>query len=159
MKTILLLLCIFIGSQTAFSQNVFRLEDDLTATFKLTKMNMIQVKRIRHADVSGNDDTYYANVKFGKRSFDIEIYKTANQELVWASYPLLSDNEYFKKDLQSSNSYTEVYSLDRNVTGGGSEKCQVTFFKGMKLKVMVSYSAKRPGETPNGEYIIGSCEL
>ncbi|MCS3802251.1 hypothetical protein [Niastella sp. OAS944] len=159
MKSILLLLCIFIGSQTTFSQDVMRLEDDLTATFKLTKMNLIQVNKIRHGDLEGKDHTYYAKVKFGKRSFDIEIYKTTTGELVWAAYPLLSDNEYFKKDLQRSNSVTEVYSLDRNVTGGGTEKCEVTFFKGMDLTVMVSYSAKRPGETTRGEYIIGSCDL
>ena len=89
MKPILLLLCIFTGIQNTFSQDVMRLEDDLTATFKLTKMNVIQVDKIRHGDLEGKDKKYYAKVKFGKRGFDIEIYQTATHKLLWGTYPIL----------------------------------------------------------------------
>jgi hypothetical protein len=158
MKPILLLLCIFIGIGTTFSQDVFRLEDDLTATFKLTKMIAIQTDKIRHGDLEGKDNTYFAKVKFGKRRFDLEIYETASNRLLWAFYPLLKANEYFRKDLHESNSFLEVYSLDRDIAGG-KEKCEVSFMKGMKLTVLVSYSVEKTGQKTLENLIMGSCDL
>jgi hypothetical protein len=158
MKPILLLLCIFIGIRTTFSQDVFRLEDDLTATFKLTKMLVIKTDQIKHGDFEGKDNTYYAKVKFGKRSFDLEIYQTATRKLLWAFYPLLKADEYFRKDQQRSNSILEVYSLERDIAGG-KENCEVSFMKGMKLTVMVSYSTEMTGEKALKNVIMGTCDL
>jgi hypothetical protein len=158
MKPILLFLCIFIGTQTTFSQDVMRLEDDLTTTFKLTKMMVIQTDQIRHGDLEGKDNSYYAKVKFGKRKFDIEIYKTATQKLMWASYPFLKGDDYFRKNTVRSNSFMEVYSLDREIAGG-KENCEVTFYKGMKLSVMVSYSVEKNGQKALENLIMGSCDL
>jgi hypothetical protein len=121
-------------------------------------MIAIQTDKIKHNDPEGKNNTYSAKVTFGKRRFDIEIYETATQKLLCTFYPSLQGEDYFKKDLRSSNSTTEVYAVDKTVPGG-KEKCKVTFLKGQTVTVTISYSIQKTGQPKPENVVIGSCEL
>ncbi len=159
MKAILLILAVFAGSHATYSQDVMRMEDNVSATFKLTKMTLIQLDKIRQVDLEGKDTKYYAKVKFGKRTFDLEHMKSNHgKNYWWGSYALFRPGEYFKKDAAQSNGAMEVYSIKKN-TSQGTEEYEVTFLKGMNLEVIVSYSTTKTGEKNLDKCVMGSGEL
>ena len=127
------------------AQDVMRMEDDLSATFKLSTVNFVQVDGIRHSDLLGSNPKYTAKLKFGKRRFDLELFESSTGKMVWATYSLLkTGNSYFKKDLEKSANFKEVYSLIK-FDGNTKTTYEVTISKGMEYKVYVDYSEKTDG--------------
>jgi hypothetical protein len=130
-----------------------RMQNGLTATFKVN-VSAMALENLRHADIDNSKKTYYAIVKFGKKSYDYKIYETATNKIVWGYFPLFSEKEYFTKDLNESNEYNEVYSLTR-LTAQGTEELRVTFTKEIIHSVALEYGFKKKGEDKYKIFVMG----
>ncbi len=122
-----------------------RMEDGLSATFKLTKVNMVQVEGIRHVDLDGTNTKYVGKLKFGKRKFDLELFETATGKLIWSTYSLFKDgNNYFRKNPEKSDKFKEVYTL-QTTAGKTSTTYEVSLTKGFDYRISINYSERTEG--------------
>jgi hypothetical protein len=95
--------------EAATQTSVMEMEDDLSATFVLDHTSSLRFQQIEYSDPAVTQGRYVANLKFGKRRFDIAFFDKSTGKVIGGVYPLFRDSEYFTRDLSEKNE--EVYTL------------------------------------------------
>jgi hypothetical protein len=56
------------------------------AKITLNQVSLVKVDGLYYYDLDGTGTKYFANLSFGRNTFDLELVERASRKIVWATY-------------------------------------------------------------------------
>lgn len=138
MRAALLCLILSTAVKSVTGQYAF---DDLPegkyGVFLLDKVSSVKLDSISYYNRDASDSMYYAELKFGRNTFDLILHETKTGKVIWGTFRLSKSTDFVLDKVKSGLTSSEYRFKETN--GDVVREYKVTLMEGLGRSILVSF--------------------